>query len=192
MTLPSFDDLHSLVPPRELLDFIAKRNKNVNYTLYINTNNNTAERIRYPPTSIKIYESNKDSPNISPTLRCGNSMVLDTFENLCGNAIWSYVVGSTDTSTNPPIVDFDNGFLVNIHSYIGLTYFLPNDEYNNFIREIQDKQSPVDIINWITILIETNKNSSGTATATAAATVTSSSPATTEDELHEKLRDLTV
>jgi len=246
MTLPSFDDLHSsLVPPRELLDFIAKRNKDVNYTstpttYYIivqtlpytsqtriicryqyalfpqakaqmkgkesiwtqsiiynhhrdnnnNNNNNTAERIRYPPTSIKIYESNKDSPNISPTILCGNSMILDTVENLCGNAIWSYVVGcSTDTSTSPPIVDDENGLIVNIdHSYIGLTYFLPNDEYNNFIREIHDKQSPVDIINWITILIETNKNDSSTTTAT----VTSSSPATNDDELHEKLRNLRV
>ena len=243
VTLPSFDDLHSLVPPRELLDFIAKRNKDVSYTstpttYYIivqtlpytpqtriicryqyalfpqamaqmkgkesiwtqsiihnhhrdDDNNNTAERIRYPPTSIKIYESNKDSPNISPTILCGNSMVLDTVENLCGNAIWSYVVGSTDTSTSPPIVDSDDGFLVNTdHSYIGLTYFLPNDEYNNFIREILDKQSPVDVINWITILIEKHKNDSSTTTATA--TVTSSSPATNDDELHEKLRHLRV
>lgn len=217
MILPSFDDLHSssLVPPRELLDFIAKQNKNVNYytstqtTYYIivqtlpytpqtriicryqyalfpqaksqmkgkesiwtqsiiynhhrdnDNDNNTAERIRYPPTSIKIYESNKDSANISPTILCGNSMVLDTVENLCGNAIWSHVVGSsTDTTSTspPPMVDFDNGVsLVNIHSYIGLTYFLPNDEYDNFVREIQDKQSPVDIINWITILIEKHK-----------------------------------
>lgn len=244
MILPSFNDLHSLVPPRELLDFIAKRNKNVNYTTstptthYIivqtlpytpqtriicryqyaffpqakaqmkgkesiwtqsiiynhhrdnDNDNNTAERIRYPPTSIKIYESDKDSPNISPTILCGNSMVLDTVENLCGNAIWSYVVGSTDTSTSPPIIDLNDGFLVNVHSFIGLTYFLPNDEYNNFIREIQDKPSPVDIINWITILIEKHKNGSSAATA-AAATVTSCST-TIEDEEYEKLCNLTV
>jgi hypothetical protein len=102
--------------------------------------NNTAERRRYPPTSIKIYESNKDSPTISPTILCGNSMVVDTVENLCGNAIWSYVVGSSTDTTSPPIVDDEDGFIVdNIdHSYIGLTYFLPHDEYNNFIMDLSN------------------------------------------------------
>ena len=48
----------------------------------------------------------------------------------------------------------------------------------------------MDVINWITILIEKHKNDSSTTTATA--TVTSSSPATNDDELHEKLRHLRV
>jgi hypothetical protein len=251
MILPSVDDLHPLVPPQELLDFIAKRNRNMNissstipttyyiivqtlpytpntqilcryqYALFPNAkcqmkgyesiwaqsiiynhhsnsnnnnnnnmnnatddSNNTAERRRYPPTSIKIYESNKDSPTISPTILCGNSMVVDIVENLCGNAIWSYIVGSNTSCTSPPIVDDDeDGFIVNNidHTYIGLTYFLPHDEYNNFIREIQDKQSPADIIYWIPSLIEKNKSSD---TAAAAVIIT--------DEVHDKLCHLTV
>jgi hypothetical protein len=198
MILPSVDDLQPLVPPQELRDFIAKRNRDISsttpttyyiivqtlpytpntqiicryqYALFPNAkcqmkghesiwaqsriynhhsnsnsnnatddSNNTAERRRYPPTSIKIYESNKDSPTISPTILCGNSMVVDTVENLCGNAIWSYVVGSSTDTTSPPIVDDEDGFIVdNIdHSYIGLTYFLPHDEYNNFIMDLSN------------------------------------------------------
>ena len=164
----------------------------------INNDNELEVRCCFPVTSIKIYESDTEM-DISPTILCGNTMAVDTVDNLCGKAIWSYVVGSSGScsgSSGPVVVDVDeDGFLLQqhvSHSYIGLTYFLPNIDgnntsYTNFIREIQDK-SPSDIIKWLPSLIENNNNSSSSA---AAATVLASST-TIIDEVHEKLCNLTV
>mmetsp|Transcript_25699 Transcript_25699/g.53676 ORF Transcript_25699/g.53676 Transcript_25699/m.53676 type:complete len:298 (-) Transcript_25699:190-1083(-) len=103
----------------------------------------------FPATQIKIYESDKRK-DVSPTILCGDSMELDTVENLKGRALWSLVLGSRTGDVSVTGDDDDNnyGMFTDVsHAFLGLTYFIPDDDgaYQNFIRSIRDK-SPGEIL----------------------------------------------
>lgn len=91
-----------------------------------------------PATEIKIYESEKDT--VSPTILCGDSMRLDTVENLRGKGIWSLVTGSASSD-----------FVEVSHCFIGYTRFLGEDEYDGFVRGLEDK-SPAELVDYIPAL----------------------------------------
>lgn len=108
---------------------------------------------KIPATSIKIYESDK-TKDTSPTILCGNSMLLGKVEDLKGRGIWSLVLGSHSNTLD------DDGLLAETtQAYVGYTYFLPDeDSYNSFIttilrekktREVQLECLPAIIMDWL-------------------------------------------
>lgn len=107
----------------------------------------TKEVIQLPATQIKIYESRKNET--SPTILCGNTMELDTVENIIGKGLWSLVLGSPDSALR------HDGIFSNVtRAFIGYTHFIVDgDEYNAFLEFIQNK-SPQEISNHIPSLIE--------------------------------------
>ena len=102
---------------------------------------------RIEPTQIKIYESDKTKDK-SPTILCGNSMKLDTVNNLIGRGIWSLVLGSNSGTLNE---EEDDGMFNEIsHAFVGYTYFLQDDDaYTQFLSLMKDKKTLNDVLEYI-------------------------------------------
>jgi len=99
------------------------------------------------PTQIKIYESNKNQ-DISPTILCGNSMKIDTVNNLIGKGIWSLVLGSNSGTLNEE--EEDGMFNEISHAFVGYTYFLKDDDaYTQFLSLMKDKKTLNDVLECI-------------------------------------------
>lgn len=100
-----------------------------------------------PATQIKIYESEKNK--VSHTILCGDSMKLDTLDNLRGKGIWSLVLGSHSGAVG------DDGLFTEIsQAFIGFTYFIPdNDAYKDFLSLVRDK-TPKEVLVNIPALID--------------------------------------
>ena len=97
------------------------------------------------PTQIKIYESNK-TKDISPTILCGNSMKLDTVNNLLGKGIWSLVLGSNSGALN----EEEEMFNEISHVFVGYTYFLQYDDaYTQLLSLMKDKKTLNDVLECI-------------------------------------------
>jgi len=97
------------------------------------------------PTQIKIYESDKTKDK-SPTILCGNSMKLDTVDNLIGKGIWSLVLGSNSGTLN----EEDGMFTEISHVFVGYTYFLKDDDaYTQFLSLMKDKKTLNDVLECI-------------------------------------------
>ena len=103
------------------------------------------EFARFPPTPVKIYESEKDK--VSPTILCGPSkMILNGEAEICtartlrGRCLWSFVLGSHSNA-------MQDGFLTNAsHFFVGCTHFISDEtEYQNFLDWMKDK-SPINDI----------------------------------------------
>eukprot|EP00956_Cyclotella_meneghiniana_P043627 scaffold280098_cov76-Cyclotella_meneghiniana.AAC.2 len=98
------------------------------------------------PTSIKIYESEKNK--VSPTILCGpTKLVLNndpestcTVDTLQGRYLWTLVLGSAEDK----VID---GFLENTsHAFVGCTYFIRGERgYQNFLNWMTHK-SPKEVL----------------------------------------------
>lgn len=105
------------------------------------------------PTSIKIYESEKNKK--SPTILCGpTKLVLQndpestcTVDTLRGRCLWSLVLGSSEDK----VID---GFLERVsHAFVGCTYFIrDNSGYQDFLNWVEHK-SPCDVLNGLEEII---------------------------------------
>ena len=102
------------------------------------------------PTQIKIYESDKTKDK-SPTILCGNSMKLDTVNNLLGKGIWSLVLGSNSGTLNEEEEEEEDGMFTEIsHVFVGYTYFLKDDDaYTQFLSLMKDKKTLNDVLECI-------------------------------------------
>jgi len=105
------------------------------------------EFAQLPATQIKIYESEKNKESPTPTILCGNSMKLDTVENLRGKGMWSLVLGSHSGTVG------DDGLLTEIsQAFVGFTYFIPDDDsYKDFLCLLRNK-SPREALECIPLL----------------------------------------
>ena len=114
--------------------------------IYDDANKDNEEVIKHiEPTQIKTYHSDKTKDK-SPTILCGNSMKLDTVQNLIGKGIWSLVLGSNSSTLN----EEEEMFNEISHVFVGYTYFLQDDDaYTQLLSLMKDKKTLNDVLECI-------------------------------------------